>query len=123
MRPSYICFFFIFHILPSACRYIKDTNVKNSAEALNALINEVRPDTLTWTPKPGSVLDLGLALSDPTNRLMPQNSVYMAPINEQYSKQDSLPANVWFTRLFRSFLNIFESLIPTEIILHSDGSP
>lgn len=109
--------------MPSACRYIKDTNVKNSAEALNALINEVRPDTLTWTPKPGSVLDLGLALSDPTNRLMPQNTVYMAPINEQFSAQDILPANMWFTRLFKSFLNIFESLIPTEIILHSDGNP
>lgn len=87
MRLSYICFLFIFHILPSACRYIKDTNVKNSAEALNALINKIRPDTLTWTPKPGSVLDLGLALSDPTNRLMPQNTVCMVSINEQFSVQ------------------------------------
>ncbi|XP_045928596.1 cytidine monophosphate-N-acetylneuraminic acid hydroxylase [Micropterus dolomieu] len=48
-------------------RYIKDTNTKNSAEDLNALINKHAPDIKTWTPKPGAVLDLGLALRDPTN--------------------------------------------------------
>uniref|UniRef100_A0A8C4DQD2 Cytidine monophosphate-N-acetylneuraminic acid hydroxylase n=1 Tax=Dicentrarchus labrax TaxID=13489 RepID=A0A8C4DQD2_DICLA len=48
-------------------RYIKDTNIKNSAEDLNALINKIAPEIKTWTPKPGSVLDLGLALRDPTN--------------------------------------------------------
>ncbi|XP_034528985.1 cytidine monophosphate-N-acetylneuraminic acid hydroxylase isoform X1 [Notolabrus celidotus] len=48
-------------------RYIKETNHKNSAEDLNALINKLAPEIKTWTPKPGAVLDLGLALRDPTN--------------------------------------------------------
>lgn len=48
-------------------RYIKDTNVKNRAEDLNELINKVASNIKTWTPTPGSVLDLGLALKDPTN--------------------------------------------------------
>uniref|UniRef100_UPI003AAC7266 cytidine monophosphate-N-acetylneuraminic acid hydroxylase n=1 Tax=Centroberyx gerrardi TaxID=166262 RepID=UPI003AAC7266 len=42
--------------------YIKDTNVKNSAEDLNALISKSAPGIRTWTPKPGAVLDLSLAL-------------------------------------------------------------
>lgn len=48
-------------------RYIKETNHKNRAEDLNGLINKVAPEVKTWTPKPGAVLDLGLALRDPTN--------------------------------------------------------
>uniref|UniRef100_A0A671YIE8 Cytidine monophosphate-N-acetylneuraminic acid hydroxylase n=1 Tax=Sparus aurata TaxID=8175 RepID=A0A671YIE8_SPAAU len=48
-------------------RYIKDTNIKNSAQDLNACITKLAPDVMTWTPKPGSVLDLGVALRDPTN--------------------------------------------------------
>uniref|UniRef100_A0A8C3B098 Cytidine monophospho-N-acetylneuraminic acid hydroxylase n=1 Tax=Cyclopterus lumpus TaxID=8103 RepID=A0A8C3B098_CYCLU len=48
-------------------RYIRETNVKNSSEDLNALINKFSPDIKTWTPRPGAVLDLGLALRDPTN--------------------------------------------------------
>ncbi|XP_031610205.2 cytidine monophosphate-N-acetylneuraminic acid hydroxylase-like [Oreochromis aureus] len=48
-------------------RYIKDTNIKNSAEHLNALINKLAPAIKTWTPQPGAVLDLGLALRDPTS--------------------------------------------------------
>ncbi|TNN23130.1 Cytidine monophosphate-N-acetylneuraminic acid hydroxylase [Liparis tanakae] len=43
-------------------RYIRETNVKNSAEDLNALINKLSPDIKTWTPRPGAVLDLGVAL-------------------------------------------------------------
>lgn len=86
MHPSYT-FIFIPHVSPSFCRYIRDTNIKNSAEDLNALINKLRPDTVTWTPQPGSVLDLGLALRDPTNRLTPQNTVCLPPpINEQTNK-------------------------------------
>lgn len=50
-------------------RYIKDTNIKNSAQDLNTHITKLAPDVMTWTPKPGSVLDLGLALRDSTNRL------------------------------------------------------
>ncbi|KAF7660197.1 hypothetical protein LDENG_00286600 [Lucifuga dentata] len=47
--------------------YMKDTNRKNSPEELNALINKKAPDIKTWTPKPGAVLDLSLALRDPTS--------------------------------------------------------
>ncbi|KAM9315119.1 LOW QUALITY PROTEIN: cytidine monophosphate-N-acetylneuraminic acid hydroxylase-like [Pholidichthys leucotaenia] len=48
-------------------RYIKDTNTKNSAEDLNALISKLSPEVKTWTLKPGAVLDLGLILRDPNN--------------------------------------------------------
>ncbi|XP_046878767.1 cytidine monophosphate-N-acetylneuraminic acid hydroxylase isoform X2 [Hypomesus transpacificus] len=49
-------------------RNIKDMNRKNTAEELNALIRKTDPGIITWTPKPGAVLDLGLALRDPMNR-------------------------------------------------------
>lgn len=48
-------------------RYIKDTNIKNSPEDLNAQIRKSSPDILTWTPKPGAVLDLGTALKHPSS--------------------------------------------------------
>lgn len=48
-------------------RYIKETNTKNSAENLNASIRKSCPNTLTWTPLPSSVLDVALALADPSN--------------------------------------------------------
>ncbi|XP_068611499.1 cytidine monophosphate-N-acetylneuraminic acid hydroxylase [Brachionichthys hirsutus] len=48
-------------------RYIKDTNVKNSAKDLNNLINQIAPGIQTWTPVPGSVLDLSLALKGLSN--------------------------------------------------------
>lgn len=51
------------------CRYIKETNIKNSAKDLNALITTLAAEIMTWTPLPGAVLDLGLALRDPANRL------------------------------------------------------
>ncbi|XP_071812543.1 cytidine monophosphate-N-acetylneuraminic acid hydroxylase-like [Apostichopus japonicus] len=38
--------------------YIRDTNTKNDPAALNALIAKYSPDIKTWTPKPGSILDL-----------------------------------------------------------------
>ncbi|CAB1346216.1 unnamed protein product, partial [Coregonus sp. 'balchen'] len=47
-------------------RYIKDTNTKNNAEELNALIKKSAPGIATWTPKPGAVLDLALALMSPS---------------------------------------------------------
>ena len=43
-------------------------NRKNTAEELNALIRKTDTGIITWTPKPGAVLDLGLALRDPMNR-------------------------------------------------------
>lgn len=49
-------------------RYIKETNSKNSAVDLNESIRKSCPNILTWTPVPGSVLDLALALNDPSNR-------------------------------------------------------
>ncbi|KAA0720601.1 Cytidine monophosphate-N-acetylneuraminic acid hydroxylase [Triplophysa tibetana] len=49
-------------------RYIKETNIKNSAEDLNASIRKACPNTLTWTPSPCSVLDVAQALADQSNR-------------------------------------------------------
>ncbi|XP_076015636.1 cytidine monophosphate-N-acetylneuraminic acid hydroxylase-like [Genypterus blacodes] len=66
--PRIYCPFagYFIEALPSDS-YIKDTNVKNSPEVLNALINKQAPAVKTWTPRPGAMLDLGLALSDPTS--------------------------------------------------------
>lgn len=61
------------------CRYIKETNIKNHAEDLNALINTLTSDVVTWTPQPGSVLDLGLTLNDPTDRLVVYLSALFTP--------------------------------------------
>ncbi|KAL2102547.1 hypothetical protein ACEWY4_001715 [Coilia grayii] len=47
-------------------KYIKETNIKNNPEDLNALIRTKSPGIITWTPKPGAVLDLALALKRPT---------------------------------------------------------
>uniref|UniRef100_A0A674DY46 Cytidine monophosphate-N-acetylneuraminic acid hydroxylase n=1 Tax=Salmo trutta TaxID=8032 RepID=A0A674DY46_SALTR len=49
-------------------RYIKETNTKNKAEELNALIKKSAPGITTWTPKPGAVLDLALALMSPSRK-------------------------------------------------------
>ncbi|XP_051980556.1 cytidine monophosphate-N-acetylneuraminic acid hydroxylase-like, partial [Xyrauchen texanus] len=49
-------------------RYIKETNIKNNPVDLNESIRKRCPNTLTWTPLPGSVLDLALALADKSNR-------------------------------------------------------
>ncbi|KAK7878135.1 hypothetical protein WMY93_031216 [Mugilogobius chulae] len=60
----------IFNVTFSLCLLLqihKETNTKNSAADLNALINKRAPEVLTWTPVPGAVLDLGLALRDPTD--------------------------------------------------------
>ncbi|XP_053570787.1 cytidine monophosphate-N-acetylneuraminic acid hydroxylase-like [Bombina bombina] len=48
-------------------RYIKETNIKNDAAELNNLINKTC-EIVTWTPKPGAVLDLGKCLKNPTDR-------------------------------------------------------
>ncbi|MCI4388639.1 hypothetical protein PGIGA_G00088300 [Pangasianodon gigas] len=44
-------------------RYIKETNKKNDPVELNRLINQTCPEIFTWTPVPGAVLDLCLALT------------------------------------------------------------
>ncbi|CAH1266838.1 Hypp3585 [Branchiostoma lanceolatum] len=49
-------------------KYIRDTNTKNSAEQLNALINRYSDHIIPWTPKPGSTLDLALLLDDSVDR-------------------------------------------------------
>uniref|UniRef100_A0A8C6UGB3 Cytidine monophospho-N-acetylneuraminic acid hydroxylase n=1 Tax=Neogobius melanostomus TaxID=47308 RepID=A0A8C6UGB3_9GOBI len=46
-------------------RYIKETNTKNSAADLNALINKQAPEIKTWTPQPGAVLDLDWPFETP----------------------------------------------------------
>lgn len=48
-------------------RYIKETNTKNDPNQLNNLIRK-NSDVVTWTPRPGAVLDLGRMLKDPTDR-------------------------------------------------------
>ncbi|XP_075069269.1 cytidine monophosphate-N-acetylneuraminic acid hydroxylase-like [Mixophyes fleayi] len=48
-------------------KYIKEINLKNDATNLNQLINKMS-DVITWTPKPGAVLDVGRLLKDPSDR-------------------------------------------------------
>lgn len=67
--PSKSICLFISTVSVCVQRYIKDTNLKNKAEDLNVLINKLAPEVKTWTPRPGAVLDLSLALKDSTNRL------------------------------------------------------
>ncbi|KAK1906258.1 Cytidine monophosphate-N-acetylneuraminic acid hydroxylase [Dissostichus eleginoides] len=86
-------------------RSIRETNIKNSAENLNARINKVAPDIKTWTPKPGSVLDLGLALRDPTNRA----AITDPPANAQIYKDR------WD---FDLYLNELNGAIGSEIFRH-----
>ncbi|KAI8484179.1 hypothetical protein Bbelb_381330 [Branchiostoma belcheri] len=49
-------------------KYILDNNPKNKPEQLAAFINRHLDSVMTWTPKPGSTLDLALALGDPADR-------------------------------------------------------
>ncbi|XP_035696850.1 cytidine monophosphate-N-acetylneuraminic acid hydroxylase-like [Branchiostoma floridae] len=48
-------------------KYILDTNTKNQADQLNALINKYSDRIATWTPKPGATLDMALILNDSVN--------------------------------------------------------
>uniref|UniRef100_A0A3B5QS99 Cytidine monophosphate-N-acetylneuraminic acid hydroxylase n=1 Tax=Xiphophorus maculatus TaxID=8083 RepID=A0A3B5QS99_XIPMA len=84
-------------------KYIKDTNIKNRAEDLNALINQVSLDTKTWTPKPGAVLDLGLALKDSSE------AITDPPANAKIYKDS------WEFDLYVDELN---SAISSEIFKH-----
>lgn len=86
-------------------RYIKETNIKNSAEDLNALINKKTPGIRTWTPKPGAVLDLSLALRDSTN----SEAVTNPPANAKIYKDN------WDFDLYVDELN---SAISSEIFKH-----
>ncbi|XP_035688671.1 cytidine monophosphate-N-acetylneuraminic acid hydroxylase-like [Branchiostoma floridae] len=51
-----------------ADKYIRDTNTKNSAEQLNALINKYSDHIITWAPLPGATLDLARVLDDTGDR-------------------------------------------------------
>ncbi|XP_027899882.1 cytidine monophosphate-N-acetylneuraminic acid hydroxylase-like isoform X1 [Xiphophorus couchianus] len=86
-------------------KYLKDTNIKNRAEDLNALINQLSPDTKTWTPKPGAVLDLGLTLKDPTS----SGAITDPPANAKIYKDS------WEFDLYVDELN---SAISSEIFKH-----
>uniref|UniRef100_A0A3P9D5A6 Cytidine monophosphate-N-acetylneuraminic acid hydroxylase n=1 Tax=Maylandia zebra TaxID=106582 RepID=A0A3P9D5A6_9CICH len=88
-------------------RYIKDTNIKNSAEDLNALINKLAPAIKTWTPQPGAVLDLGLALRDPTNREAITNPPASAKIYKDSWK-------------FDLYVNELKSAIKSDIFKHQN---
>ncbi|XP_040209754.1 cytidine monophosphate-N-acetylneuraminic acid hydroxylase-like isoform X2 [Rana temporaria] len=48
-------------------KYIKETNIKNDAATLNQLITKMS-NVITWTPKPGAVMDVGRVLKDPSDR-------------------------------------------------------
>ncbi|XP_063073245.1 cytidine monophosphate-N-acetylneuraminic acid hydroxylase isoform X1 [Engraulis encrasicolus] len=69
LRPKIYCPFagYFVEAHPSD-RYIKETNTKNGPDELNALIRKNCNGVTTWTPKPGSILDLGVALKDPSCR-------------------------------------------------------
>uniref|UniRef100_A0AAX7UQ48 Cytidine monophosphate-N-acetylneuraminic acid hydroxylase n=1 Tax=Astatotilapia calliptera TaxID=8154 RepID=A0AAX7UQ48_ASTCA len=88
-------------------RYIKDTNFKNSAEDLNALINKLAPAIKTWTPQPGAVLDLGLALRDPTNR----EAITNPPASAKIYKDS------WE---FDLYVNELKSAIKSDIFKHQN---
>ncbi|XP_037393907.1 cytidine monophosphate-N-acetylneuraminic acid hydroxylase-like [Pygocentrus nattereri] len=63
LQPKVYCPFAGYFIeAHPADRYIKDINIKNSPAELNALIKDRCPDIITWTPLPGSTLDLAKAL-------------------------------------------------------------
>uniref|UniRef100_A0A8C2HZB3 Cytidine monophosphate-N-acetylneuraminic acid hydroxylase n=2 Tax=Cyprinus carpio TaxID=7962 RepID=A0A8C2HZB3_CYPCA len=74
-------------------RYIKETNIKNSAADLNESIRKSCPNILTWTPSPGSVLDLALALNDPTN------SAITEPPNDTKIYKDSWDFDLYLDEL------------------------
>ncbi|XP_042073222.1 cytidine monophosphate-N-acetylneuraminic acid hydroxylase [Haplochromis burtoni] len=88
-------------------RYIKDSNIKNSAEDLNALINKLAPAIKTWTPQPGAVLDLGLALRDPTNR----EAITNPPASAKIYKDS------WE---FDLYVNELKSAIKSDIFKHQN---
>uniref|UniRef100_A0A8C1GW57 Cytidine monophosphate-N-acetylneuraminic acid hydroxylase n=1 Tax=Cyprinus carpio TaxID=7962 RepID=A0A8C1GW57_CYPCA len=75
-------------------RYIKETNIKNSAADLNESIRKSCPNILTWTPSPGSVLDLALALNDPSNR-----SAITEPPNDTKIYKDSWDFDLYLDEL------------------------
>ncbi|KAM4523249.1 cytidine monophosphate-N-acetylneuraminic acid hydroxylase isoform 1-T1 [Fundulus diaphanus] len=86
-------------------RSIKDTNIKNRPEDLNALINKLAPDIKTWTPKPGAMLDLGRALKDPTS----SEAITDPPANTKIYKDS------WEFDLYVDELN---SAVDSEIFKH-----
>ncbi|MCJ8742889.1 hypothetical protein PDJAM_G00087390 [Pangasius djambal] len=72
-------------------RYIKETNKKNDPVELNRLINQTCPEIFTWTPVPGAVLDLCLALTQ-------RDAVTEPPSGTKIFK-DSWDFNVYLDKL------------------------
>ncbi|KAJ8407197.1 hypothetical protein AAFF_G00288730 [Aldrovandia affinis] len=87
-------------------KYIKEINLKNSAEELNSLIKKHIPEILAWTPKPGAVLDLGLALRDRSN----SEAITDPPPGTQIYKKR------WE---FDQYVNHLDSFIDDEIFRHA----
>ncbi|XP_063781283.1 cytidine monophosphate-N-acetylneuraminic acid hydroxylase-like [Pseudophryne corroboree] len=78
-------------------KYIKETNLKNDAATLNKLINKTS-DVITWTPKPGAVLDVGRLLKDPTDR----DGIVDPPPGTKTFK-DSWKFNTYLDEMYTSF--------------------
>lgn len=86
-------------------KYIKETNTKNDPNQLNNLIRK-NSDVVTWTPRPGAVLDLGRMLKDPTD----SKGIVEPPEGTKIYKDS------WD---FGPYLEILNSAVRDEIFCHS----
>ncbi|MEE6464747.1 hypothetical protein FKM82_006345 [Ascaphus truei] len=87
-------------------KYIKETNFKNNAAELNKLIGKIS-NVLTWTPKPGAMLDLGRLLKDPSD----SNCIVDPPSGTKILKDS------WD---FGTYLNAISSTFEDEIFCYPD---
>eukprot|EP00058_Branchiostoma_floridae_P007417 XP_002592905.1 hypothetical protein BRAFLDRAFT_65490 [Branchiostoma floridae] len=89
-------------------RYIRDTNTKNSAEQLNALINKYSDHIITWAPLPGATLDLARVLDDTGDRRL----AIVDPLPGTKIYKDS-----WD---FNSYIDKINDCIKSEIFAYPD---
>ncbi|KAI1903809.1 hypothetical protein AGOR_G00031030 [Albula goreensis] len=108
LRPKIYCPFagYFVEAHPSDS-YIKETNTKNSAEDLNALICKTDASIFTWTPKPGAILDLATALRDPSDSKV----ITHPPPGTQVMK------NSWN---FNEYVSELDATIDDEIFKHKE---
>ncbi|XP_014448854.1 cytidine monophosphate-N-acetylneuraminic acid hydroxylase isoform X2 [Tupaia chinensis] len=87
-----------------ADKYIKETNIKNDPNELNNLIKK-NSEVVTWTPRPGAVLDLGRLLKDPAD----SQGIVEPPEGTKVYKDS------WD---FEPYLKILNAAVADEIFLH-----